>query len=363
MSDPVAHHPVSGRSKVLAEDEVRALSGMYDIGAWLSWSHEAKGHANVSFLIETATGKYVLRRSNPRKSLSGIRFEVSLVDFLRKRGYPAPEVIPVRDGERFCERMGTFYLLSRLISGGPYDPENPSHLLEAARRLGTYHGLVRQFPDPVRHLPAPAMAILGPQGNRSFAEIEKSASRLLDNEEQKRLVDLFSCVRRQSEQVHHQLEEIYPRLLKLAIHGSYGRSALIFDGDTIVGVVDYDRAAYEIRALDLAYSIKEFCFVHGKSRKELHVALDYDHFRLFLAAYQEVEPLPGEELQVLPLILRMRHVVKVVNLCNSYILKDAAVPREERQMRRLVLKLEREATWLEWLAKHHEELVSTLRAG
>jgi homoserine kinase type II len=342
---------------------VGALSRSYDVGEWLSASHEPKGRSNVSFLIATTTGKYVLRQSNPRKSAEGMLFEVGLMEFLRQRGYPAPEVVAARHGAKFIEHGGALYLLSRFIPGGHYDAENPGHFREAGKMFGLYHKVIRHFPGPAYQRFAPVVPSLGPEGGRPFADIENFGKRFLEPGEQRRLSDLFSYVRGQSQYLHSRLNDVYPRLLKLVIQGSYGRTALIFDGDNIVGVVDYDRAAYELRALDLACSIKDFCSIHGKFRKERQVALDYGLCRKFLAAYQELEPLPGDELQVLPDIMRTRHVLTIIHRCNSFLLKAADAPRVEKQVRKLVQKLERESAWLEWLEKHEGELASALSAA
>ena len=68
------------------------------------------------------------------------------------------------------------------------------------------------------------------------------------------------------------MAEIYPSLNKLIIHGSFGRSALIFDGERLIGIVDYDRATHEIRAMDLAYTIKAFCRIHDQHSEDYRSA-------------------------------------------------------------------------------------------
>ncbi|MBI5583663.1 MAG: phosphotransferase, partial [Deltaproteobacteria bacterium] len=317
------------------------------------------GRSNVSLTITTPGGEYILRRSNPRKSLQSIRFEVALIDFLREKGYPAPEIVPARDGKKFVEQNGTFYLLSKCISGRPFDPGNPLHLREAGRALGNYHNLVKHFPG-LTPVSASMMSGLGPEGGRSFPAIEQFGGRFLDQEEKKRLSRLFSYVRGRSETIRSRLEDSYPRLLKLVVHASFGQSALLFDQDTLAGVLDYDRAVYEIRALDLAYSIKELCHRHNEFRETGQVKLDFDCLRSFLKVYRQVSPLPEEELQVLPLIFGARHVLKIIDKCNGFLSKDTVNPRQETHLRKQVFKLERETAWLAWLEGHEEELLAVL---
>ena len=73
------------------------------------------------------------------------------------------------------------------------------------------------------------------------------ASRFLNADEQKRLETAFSYIASQFIGVHREMAEIYPDLSKLIIHGSFGKSALIFDGERLIGIVDYDRATHGIR--------------------------------------------------------------------------------------------------------------------
>ena len=360
MPDPATDKPVPAR-KLLAADVAGVLEKSYDVGAWLSWSHEPRGHANASFVIDAATGKYVLRRSEPRKRIEGLRFEVELIDFLRQRGYPAPEIVTARSGDKFVNHLGKLYLLTRLIPGGPYDPGNPGHLIEAGRGLGRYHRLVKNFPGPFFHRLAPMMSHLGPEGAASFPVIEDFGRRLLPPGEQARLTHMLSDARRRSQSLHLQLADIHPRLPLLVIQASYGQSALIFDRDTLAGVVDYDRATMEVRGLDLAYSMETFCHHHDKSGAEPRVVFDFDLCRRFFAAYREVEPVPEEELQAFPLMFQARHIIKIVNNINMFIDKDAVMPRDEAKLRKhVLLVLEGETAWLKWWAGHDRELIAAL---
>ena len=68
------------------------------------------------------------------------------------------------------------------------------------------------------------------------------------------------------------MADIYPSLNKLIIHGSFGRSALIYDRERLIGIVDYDRATHEIRAMDLAYTIKAFCRIHDQYSEDYRSA-------------------------------------------------------------------------------------------
>ncbi|HKZ50958.1 MAG TPA: phosphotransferase [Dehalococcoidia bacterium] len=343
----------------LPVEVVSALRRSYSVGDWLSWERTPKGSSNVSFFVTTSSGRYVLRRSNPRKSAAAISFEVRLVDYLRKRGYPAPEVIKTRSGEGYAEHDGTLYVMTSFIPGSSYDPESPGHLLAAGRGLGLYHRLANDFSGPYVYRTMPDFTVIQPS-IRHLAEIERLAGRSLNDKERRCLEDAFTCIRSQLIRVHRGMTESYRSLSKLVIQGSYGRSALIFDGDALVGVVDYDRATFEIRAIDLAYTVKAFCRIHDQQSGEYRVGLDYERCRELMTAYQEVEALPKRELQALPLIFRGQRLLKVLNKCENFLRKNAIVPQETKDVRKLATMAEREAVRVRWLEEHSGDLVAVL---
>ena len=289
-----------------------------------------------------------------------MQFEVQLIGYLRERGYAAPAIIPTRGGEEYVEHNGTFYLITAFIPGSPYDPEDTRHLLAAGRGLALYHQLVKDFPGPPYYRSSPVLNSLGPTGVRSLTQVGPLASHFLSADEQKHLESAFSYISRQFIGVQREMAEIYPSLNKLIIHGSFGRSALIYDRERLIGIVDYDRATHGIRAMDLAYTIKAFCRIHDQYSEDYRVGLDYERCRDLVLAYQEVEPLAREEIRALPLIFREQRLVKVLNKCNNFLMKDAIVPQQAKDMRKLATMAEREAIRLRWLEAHNEDLRAAL---
>ena len=351
---------------VLPDEDVDMLCRAYDIGDWLSWERIQGGRSNHSFFVTASSGNYVLRRSNTRKSVGknaeALRFEVRLIDHLRERGYPAPQIIPTRGGERYFEHDGLFYLMTAFIAGSSYDPENPEHLLAAGDGLGRYHRLVSTLSGPYYAHRSSLLTNLGPEGIGALDVVERLAQPFLDIEERKRLHDSVSYLQNQFVDVPRAIVEVYPGLSKLVIHGSFGRSTLLFAGDTLIGVVDYDRARFEVRAMDLAVTIKGFCRDY-ESGEDYWVGLDYARCRDLLAAYREVESLPKEEFRALPLIFRGQHLAKVQERCQNLVNKNAVVPQEAKDVRKLATKIEQETARLRWLETHSDDLLAAIVDG
>lgn len=356
MSTPEQPSIVFQERDTLPPETVEALQRVYHLGEWLEWKRTPKGSSNVSFFLTTTAGRYVLRRSNGRKTGVALRFEVRLIEYLRSRGYLAPEPIRTWTGEPCTEVGGQLFLLTAFIPGSPYDPGREAHLLAAGRGLALYHRLVAEFPGPYYHPPSPVLPALGSEGPGWLAAAETAARPLLGTEERRRFQEAAAHLRAHLALVQRELNEAFPSLPKLIVHGSFGRSALIYQGDELVGVVDYDRAALDARSMDLAYSIKAFCRVHEEDSPERGIGLDYRRSRAFVQAYREVEPLSRDEIRVLPHIFRAQRLVKVVRKCCNFLTKDAVTPQQPKDARKLLAILEREAVRLRWLEERARDL-------
>ena len=336
-------------SRLNAEEQA-ALAEAYDVGEWTSWRRTPKGTANVTFFIETTTGRYVVRRSNPRKTVAGIRFEVRLLAYLAGHGYPAPRVVATRDGEPFLSHDGALYLMTELIRGGEYDPDNVEHLRHAATAFARYHRLIAHFPGPYPVAPSPLEGLLD-RGLGSFGEVLTLTRQLLGPEAHEILAQDFSWLSDELRRTDAELAERYPDARKLLIQASFGRSALIFAGDRLTGVVDYDRVRYDAVGLDVAYTLKAFCRVLNPGSADDRVALDPDRTNIFLDAYRAEHSL-SEEIAMLPLFFRAQRLVKVVGKCSNVLARHAVEAQAAKDVAKVALMARREVVRLRWLLDH-----------
>jgi len=288
-----------------------------------------------------------------RKGADAMRFEARLIGHLRERGYSAPQIIPTREGDRHFTHQSAFYLMTAFIAGDPYEEGNPAHLLAAGEALGRYHRLVRTLSGP-SYASAP---ILEPRAISALDRAEHIVAPFLSAAERRHLRNQTSYLRSQFVSIPRALAEGHPALNKQVIHGSFSENCLIFAGDALTGVLDYDRARYEAVATDLAIAISSFC--HHKGRDGRYwIDLDYTRCRDLLAAYQEVNPLPEEELRALPLSLRQHSAIKALKRCDNFLWRNSVALPEEARARKLAKRLEAGAARLRWLEEHSRELVA-----
>jgi homoserine kinase type II len=344
----------------LSDGELDALGRAFEVGEWRSWRRTPQGTANESFFVEAAAGSYVVRRSNPRKTVAGLRFEVRLLDHLVAAGYPAPRVVRAAGGEVYAVHDGTLYFMTALLPGTAYDPGNAAHLRAAGAGLARYHNLVEAFPGPLS-VPTSVLAGLGERGAVTLATVLQLSSALLPDGESAELEDLAGTLLDELGRLSAEMEGVFALAPKLLIHGSYGRSALLFDGDVLSGVVDYDRVRLDAVGMDFAYALKAFSRVLDPGSPGHRVAIDPSPAAAFVAAYRTVRPLPADEMEALPLFFRAQRLAKVVGKCQNLLTKHALVPQTQKDLQKISLMARREVVRLRWLAAHTPLLAQACR--
>jgi homoserine kinase type II len=296
------------RRRVLHTDkeELAQVLGHYALGELRAARRIDRGFVNDNWLVETERGRYFLKRRQPilgepkrTNAVRLIRAQHDLVKWLRKAGFPAPVIVPTAGGETLLALNGGLYEIQGFIEGEPYYHNRLAHLEAAAITLGRYHACVEGCaPGALCTLgelysPADASAALRLVGTRLRAAwpLDRdpglaTATRLLGI----RAGELASRFDR------------HESLPYLVIHGDYYAGNLLYQGDRIVGVVDYDKANWQPRVVELAEALIYFASPRPGQLKHLVYpgTLEWEPFARFLQGYARVVPLDENEVRALP---------------------------------------------------------------
>lgn len=353
--------PSGPARRALPEGMVEALSREWDLGQWRSWPRSTKGRANITLVLDTDRGRFALRCSNFRKTQASLDFELALLEHLRSAGYPAPRIVPTRGGDLYTIGAdGSFCLITEWIAGSHFEAANPAHLTEAGRALGWFHRAVAGFaaetvPEPKISLSE--AAVQGPAAleavTRLAAEIAGPATR-----------DALASARETLEAAYADLPaQVPPDLTRSVIQGSYGGSALLYDGDRLCAVLDYDRAAWDWRTLDLAYSVKSFArdpncdLPTPAGHRSGGAMLDPARCQAYLRAYLAEQPLPTAELEAVPAVMAAHRLIKVTNKATNLVRKHERFGQEARDVDKLCGVFVKEIRVIEWLNLRGTELL------
>jgi homoserine kinase type II len=278
------------------ESELEHVLQCYSLGQLSDACRVKQGFINENWLVVTTRGRFFVKRRHPSYRHSGlIRAQHELIEHLRRHGFPAPRLIKTLKDDSILGLDGRWYEIQEFIDGIPYDPNRPAHLEQAALTLGLYHRCVEGFDRPVFRslgdLYSPATA------KQALARLVRTWS--LDTTPL-----LSDLVRRLGAEVRNLAARFahYGALPRLVIHGDYYADNLIFEGDRIVGVVDYDRARWEARVAELSEALIYFASPRASQMKHIVYPgfLRWGPLSNFLESYGDTCALAEDEVRAIP---------------------------------------------------------------
>ena len=309
--------------RLAAGHELCRVLAHYRVGSPYRWHRVERGYVNETWAVDTLQGSYVLRRRHPRLcDREAIAAQHALIAHLRSAGFPAPTIVPTRAGGTFLELDGEVYELQARVPGQVRDQLEPSHRAAAARTLAHYHLSVAGFDAPALHRPRERYL------PSSLVSIFASCVAGWEGGLPSGAIDLVARLRWHVRDLSVRLCGL-EGLASLVVHGDYYTENLIFDGQRIVGVVDYDEAHWAWRAIEVAEAL--IYFARLRPRRLRHIVyenvLDLDCVSQFLAAYQREASLEEDEREALPHLVRLIWVCAALDppLCPRMAAKD--VPR------------------------------------
>jgi Ser/Thr protein kinase RdoA (MazF antagonist) len=132
-------------------------------------------------------------------------------------------------------------------------------------------------------------------------------------------------------------------LPRLVVHGDYRRGNLIFAGDDLVALLDFDRTCHDVRAADLAIALSNLTR-SGDRQWEMHP----DLVVAFMRKYGELQPLTRAERTGLPTLILGKAAIAALQRLVRF---DSATSPERGKRGRKFLK---HARRLQWLAERQQ---------
>lgn len=260
----------------LGDAELGAIAATFALGAVQRWVAIAAGTINSNFELETQSGRWFVR-VNEGKAEEDVAWEARLVDALAAGGAPTPP--PLRaggaaDGPAYAPLPGA---PGKWVSAFPWRPGRhlapgevtPAHATALGEALAALHTAGAALPAAWRrrsiydrdHLVARYESFAGsadPELARAIAVLRAELA----------FADANASARRAAT---HGI-----------IHGDLFRDNVLWDGDRLSAVLDFEQASGGSLPYDLAVCLNDWCW-DGGPRDDLSAAL--------LAGYQRLRPL------------------------------------------------------------------------
>lgn len=206
----------------------------------LTWEPAVQGHTNESYFVDGSClggevpARFVLRRSHPGKSAARIAREETILSTVGEE-VRAPRIVPTREGRTHLEIEGRVIHVFERRPGTclPVTSVTPVRARRAFAQLKVIHRALARVPcDPAhpfewmweRHA---AVTAAGPRNLPAFIDLDPVIHRIGSLLEQA-LVDPALAETRAPD----------PQWL----HGDYHLGNILFEGDEVTGVVDFDDA-------------------------------------------------------------------------------------------------------------------------
>ena len=173
---------------------------------------------------------------------------MSFISLLASEGVPVSKCIPSASGECWIDLAQSRFSLWEFLEGDPYVPGNTDQLAEAASVLGRIHRLGRGLAISNVNLDISFLDRLGEELDEDWSVLELDAKSITG-----RTIHDF---RSRLERIREQFPTEMPCLG--LIHGDFRGQNLLFRGNKVSGVLDFDSAHIAPRLYDVSYALMFF---------------------------------------------------------------------------------------------------------
>lgn len=292
--------------------DAETVAQAHQLGRCLGVDPIAAGSVNTNYFLNCERGRYFLRIYEEQQA-AGVAFEWELLAHLRHRGVPVPDrVSGTLPGEITIDGKPT--AVFRTIGGDETCQRGvtPSRAYVLGQTLGHCHAAAADFPR--RQVSRFNLDWLGQQ----LTEIE--------GRKRPELVDTVKLLRASLAEAAHA-----PVLVTGVIHGDLFRDNVRWDGDEILGLLDWESASDGVLAFDLMVTLLAWCF--GDT-------LDWSLARALVDGYQTKRMIGRDEA----LSLRAWGIAaatrfSITRILSFHLREDAIGGRVVKDYRRFVQRL------------------------
>ena len=255
--------------RTLSEKDLTEILGAFGIDGYRGHSAIAVGTINTNIRVETVAGPLFLR-INEGKSRQDVEREAAIVLHVAALGVPTPAPLSTPAGVPFAEWRGQLVSLFPWLPGRTLfrSTLSPAHAQAAGRALAALHLAGGDFPDhrPGRYEPDEIdrrMAGIPAAGDPSLALALALAPAPA-------LAAAVAEVGSELAQLRNQRRADLPLGL---IHGDLFIDNVLYDGDRLVALLDFEQASWGKLAYDLAVTTLAFGFGVDDFRPDAVAAL------------------------------------------------------------------------------------------
>jgi Ser/Thr protein kinase RdoA (MazF antagonist) len=264
-------------------DDFVDILAQYDLGAYTQSAAIPQGTVQTNYVLQTTRGKYVFRYYENR-ARGSVLFESDLLAYLTAHHYPSPTQVQNIQG---CY-VGTYrqkpYVIFEFLEGQPIEDPIAHHWRQLIQKAAELQTVTQGYRSPYiseRWNYDPALC-------RTLAHAE--ATKLNTQSARDKLAWLTHAL---------TTLELPPSLPKGICHCDFHFSNVLFQGDELVALLDFDDANYTYLPFDLVGLIEYWAWPWSAD------SLDVTKARSVVKEYMRHRPMP---------LIEQRHLYDVYKL-------------------------------------------------
>ncbi len=301
----------------LGDLDMAELAAAFDLGTVVGHRAIEAGTINSNFRVETvgdqdhphAETRSTFLRINEGKSEEDVAYEAKLVEAFAAGGVPTPAPLPARDGRRYAGHRGKWvsafpWLPGRHFAAGEITVAIARALGAALARL---HLIGLELPVAWRRVSIYDHANLA----QRFRGFEGSTDPHLEH---------AIAVLRDELAEAERSAAVRGAATQGIIHGDLFRDNVLWDGERIVAILDFEQASGGSVAYDLAVCVNDWCWT-GARRLDLAAGL--------LEGYRSIRSLPEADRAALVIEVRAAATRFTITRITDVYLAKVANPEKD----------------------------------
>lgn len=271
---------MTAHSVVLENQDLAELAAEFSLGKPSPSSGPVPGWGYDRYRIYTAKGRFEVRVHSMDEEFD-LRRELDFLSFLEKHDFPSPRPVLDGQGRYLVDRAGYCLTLYRLPLGQAVAEKKLSlkQINNAGYLIGQMHAVCRGYKKSIENR----------FGFERIFETYAAARRRMPSHFKK-------IVRTLDEETEYLGNYLEAKLPKGIIHGAIHRDSLLFKGEEVTCIGDFEGVCRGKYVFDLATAVNALCFYDS--------SYSLDRFEALMAGYEAVRTLSLAEWDSFPNELR-----------------------------------------------------------
>jgi homoserine kinase type II len=259
----------------LTDGEFVNILALYDLGAYIQSEAIQQGTIQTNYFIQTTQGRFVFRLYECRPKES-VLFESDLLAYLTEHHYPSPTQVKNAQGTYVGNHLHKPYVIFEFIEGQPIEHPSAHHWQQLVQKAAELQRLTEGF----RSLYTPHRWNYDSDLCRTLAHAEATR---INTESAREKFAWLAC--------ELTTLDLPPSLPKGICHCDFHFSNVLFQGDELAALLDFDDANYTFLQFDLVGLIEYWAWPHTVD------ILDVAKARSVVQEYMKHRPFPPIEQQ------------------------------------------------------------------